>query len=259
MLNITSIDAFRDNYIWLVYPPNGREALVVDPGDARPVLQALEQANLTLAAILITHHHSDHTGGIRSLLARYPSAQVFGPATESILGVTHPVREGDKVIIAGIDVPFQVLDVPGHTAGHVAYYGASALFCGDTLFSVGCGRLFEGIPRQMHASLSKIAALPGETRVYCAHEYTLDNIAFAKWVEPDNPALLQREAEAHSLQDQDKPTVPSHLSIERLTNPFLRSAEPSVIQAAEDFAQRSLTTAVDVFATIRSWKDSKFD
>jgi hydroxyacylglutathione hydrolase len=259
MLNITPIDAFQDNYIWLVRNPNGQKALVVDPGEARPVLQALENENLTLAALFITHHHADHTGGIRQLLTQYPTVKIFGPATERIFGLTHPVKEGDNITVSGIDAQFQVFDVSGHTAGHVAYYGENALFCGDTLFSVGCGRLFEGTPAQMHASLSKIAALPDETQVFCAHEYTLDNIAFAKWVEPNNSVLLQREAEVHALHDQDKPTVPSNLSIERLINPFLRFAEPSVIQAAETFAGRSLTTEAEVFATIRHWKDSQFD
>lgn len=257
MLKITPIFAFRDNYIWLIRSAEGREAWVVDPGEARPVLKTLAEENLQLTAILITHHHSDHTAGIRSLLTQYPTAHVFGPAKEPIPNLTHHVQQGDE--ITGFGASFQVLDVPGHTAGHIAYFGENSLFCGDTLFSVGCGRLFEGTPQQMHASLSKIAALPPETQIYCAHEYTLDNIAFAKWVEPGNADLRRREAEAHNLQDQEKPTVPSHLAVERLTNPFLRFDEPTVIRAAETFAGRSLQGGAEVFATVRYWKDSKFD
>lgn len=257
MLSITPISAFRDNYIWLIR--DGQQAIVVDPGEADPVLRVLNKEQLTLAAILITHHHGDHTGGVQQLSAKYPATKVFGPAMENITGVTHLLREGDQVSVDGIATQFQVLDIPGHTAGHIAYYGEGALFCGDTLFSAGCGRLFEGTPMQMHDSLCKIKVLPHDTQVFCAHEYTLDNIAFAKWVEPNNSALKQREMEAHLLQDQDKPTVPSLLAIECLINPFLRFAEPTVIQAAETFAQRPLTSEAEVFATIRHWKDSQFD
>jgi len=170
-----------------------------------------------------------------------------------------PVQEGEIVTIAGMTSQFQVLEVPGHTRGHLAFYGDGVLFCGDTLFSVGCGRLFEGTPAQMHTSLSKIRSLPEDTQIYCAHEYTLDNIAFAQWVEPKNEALLQREQDAHNLQDQDLPTIPSRLSLEKQTNPFLRFDVPTVIQAAEQFAGRTLSSAIEVFATIRSWKDTRFD
>ncbi len=258
-LNIKPILALRDNYIWLGYDDETRQAFVVDPGEAVPVLKILQQEQLNLAAVLITHHHSDHSGGIRPLIQKYPKIPVFGPKNESIAGVTLPLQEGNLVEISGIKVQFEVLEVPGHTRGHIAFYSEGILFCGDTLFSAGCGRLFEGSPEQMYRSLSKIRALPEETQIYCAHEYTLDNIIFAKWVEPANRILLQREREAHLLQDQGLPTVPSRLSLEKQVNPFLRCDVPAVIQAAERFAERTLSTAVEVFATVRSWKDTKFD
>jgi hydroxyacylglutathione hydrolase len=259
MLNVTPINAFNDNYIWLIQDPESRYAAIVDPGDANPVLRALEERRVTPVALLITHHHGDHVGGVRQLLRHYPELPVFGPAGERIPGLTQPLAEGDSITLPLIGAQFQVLDVPGHTAGHIAYFGERALFCGDTLFANGCGRLFEGTPQQMHASLSKIAALPGDTLVYCAHEYTLDNIAFAKRVEPDNPDLLRRERDDQARRRQGRPTVPSRLELERRTNPFLRFDDPKVIQAAEHFAGHPLRGGDRVFATVRHWKDSKFD
>ncbi len=259
MLNVTPVHAFNDNYIWLIQDAENRYAAIVDPGDADPVLRALGERRLTPVALLITHHHGDHVGGVRQLLRQYPELPVFGPAGERIPGITQPLAEGDTITLPSIGAQFQVLDVPGHTAGHIAYFGEGALFCGDTLFANGCGRLFEGTPRQMHASLSKIAALPGDTLVYCAHEYTLDNIAFAKWVEPDNPDLLRREQDDRAQRQQGRPTVPSRLALERRTNPFLRFDAPEVIRAAENFSGQPLRGGAQVFATIRQWKDGKFD
>ena len=259
MLNVTPVRAFQDNYIWLIRSPDNRRAAIVDPGDARPVLRALNEAGITPVAMLITHHHMDHVGGVQQLLERYPGLPVFGPAQERIPAITQRLTQGATVALGELDARFQVLDVPGHTAGHIAYYGEGALFCGDTLFANGCGRLFEGTPVQMHASLSKIAALPGETLVYCAHEYTLDNIAFAKWVEPANPDLRQREQAARALRERDMPTVPSRLELERRTNPFLRFDVPEVIQAAERFAGRPLAAGAETFGVVRYWKDSQFD
>ncbi len=258
-LPVLPVHAFKDNYIWLITDNQRQYAAIVDPGDATPVLQTLQREHLTPVALLITHHHGDHQGGVRDLLAEYPQLPVFGPAHERIHGITHPLVEGDTVTLPELAVTFQILDVPGHTRGHIAYFGAGALFCGDTVFSVGCGRLFEGTAQQMHASLSKIIALPGETWVYCAHEYTLDNIAFAKWVEPQNADLLAREQEAKRLRQQGIPTVPSRLDTERRTNPFLRFAEPTVIAAAERFAKRRLSSEAEVFGTVRYWKDTEFD
>lgn len=259
MLNIIPVNAFNDNYIWLLLNPDNRCAALVDPGDAAPALRALQAEKLTPVAILITHHHWDHIGGVKALLERYPGLAVYGPAGERIAGVTHRLREGDAVVLPKLDAEFQVLDTPGHTAGHIVYYGEGALFCGDTLFACGCGRLFEGSPAQMHASLSKIAALPGAVRIYCAHEYTLDNIAFAHWVEPDNPALRQRELDARALRARGLPTVPSLLELERRTNPFLRYDEPTVIEAAARFAGRPLSAGAETFGVVRHWKDTKFD
>jgi len=259
MLNISAIPALADNYIWLLQESRSSLASLVDPGDAQPVLQRLRRENLQLAAIFITHHHGDHVGGIRQLVAAYPDVEVFGPMQENIPGMTHPLREGDKVKIPGTGIDLQVLDVPGHTHGHIAYYGANALFCGDTLFACGCGRLFEGTPEQMQTSLSKFLTLPNETDVYCAHEYTLDNIQFAKWVEPNNPILLQRELDDQARIDADQATVPSKLSLEKQTNPFLRFTEAEVITVAEQKAGRRLNSPTEVFTVIRHWKDNEFD
>jgi hydroxyacylglutathione hydrolase len=253
------IQAFRDNYIWTITVPGSRHAAIVDPGDASPVIRELNAQGLTLSAILITHHHADHVGGIQSLLRRYPNLPVFGPRNEAIAGITHHVARDDVVTVPVVNATFKVLEVPGHTLDHVAYYGHGMLFCGDTVFSVGCGRLFEGSAEQMYGSLNRLAALPPETLVYCAHEYTLDNIGFAKWVEPANRDLRQREAQAFTLIDQDRPTVPSTLQLELRTNPFLRSQVPTVVEAAERYAGRELNEGSEVFATIRQWKDESYD
>lgn len=259
MLEVFPIPAFRDNYIWAITTAGHRHVAIVDPGDASPVIRAFDAQGLEPSAILVTHHHADHVGGIQTLLRRYPTLPVFGPRNEQIAGITHPLAQGDEVKVPGINARFTVLEVPGHTLDHIAYYGQGMLFCGDTVFSVGCGRLFEGSAEQMHDSLGRIAALPPETLLYCAHEYTLDNIGFAKWVEPENPDLRQREAEAFALIDQDRPTVPSTLELELRTNPFLRTQVPTVVEAAERYARRKLTKGSEVFATIRQWKDEGYD
>ncbi len=252
MLQVITIPAFEDNYLWLLV--NGSYAAVVDPGDAQPILRYLEQHHLTLCAILNTHHHSDHVGGNRELLARY-KVPVYGPAHENIPGRTHAVVQDDCVKLPELALELSVIDVPGHTAGHVAYYGAERLFCGDTIFACGCGRLFEGTPQAMYQSLSKLAQLPDATLVYCAHEYTLDNIRFAKVVEPANSDLLAREVQDRATRAKNLPTVPSSLALEKRTNPFLRSHEPAVVQAAQDYAGRPLAEPWQVFATVRAWKD----
>lgn len=262
MLHIEALPAFTDNYIWLLTRDGSRAAAVVDPGDPDVVLAALAARGLTLDAVLITHHHRDHTGGIARLKAAFPRAVVPGPAGERIAGLTRRLVEDDQVEVLG--ARFRVLDVPGHTAGHIAYVGeapdaAGVLFCGDTLFAGGCGRLFEGTPEQMTASLAKLAALPGDTRVYCAHEYTLANLGFAAWVEPDSPALLARVADDAARRRRDEPTVPSTLALERATNPFLRVREPAVIAAAERFTGQRLATDSEVFWAVRHWKDTEYD
>ena len=259
MLEITPIPAFSDNYIWLLKNSDGAVAAIVDPGDAAPVLDALKHNQLELGAILITHHHRDHTGGIRGLKAAFPAAQVYGPAGERIPGITSAVAEGDGVSVAGIDARFEVFDMAGHTAGHVAYYGVGVLFCGDVLFAGGCGRVFEGTMDEMAASLLQISRLPPDTLVYCAHEYTLANLGFACWVEPESQAILQRQEQTQALRDAHKPSVPSRLGLELETNPFLRTQVPSVITAAEKWAGRSLGDHAAVFAALRNWKDRDYD
>lgn len=231
-----------------------RACLVVDPGDADPVLSCLEQQGLDLKAILITHHHGDHINGIEKLLRKY-SLPVFGPRAETIPGVSEGVQEGDTVHIPALNLHFRVLNIPAHTQGHIAYYGHSSVFCGDTLFTGGCGRLFEGSAAEMVASLQKLASLPNNTLVYCGHEYTEANLRFALLVEPNNPALLQRLTAIQQLRAQNRPTVPALLSIEKATNPFLRTHLPSVKAAAEHFAGTPLRTPIEVFAAIRRWKD----
>jgi hydroxyacylglutathione hydrolase len=252
MLEIFPIPAFKDNYIWLAR--SGANALVVDPGDAGPVDDCLARNDLTLVAILVTHHHPDHVGGLAELLATR-AVPVYGPRGEAIPAVTRQIGEGDRVAVPALGVTFSVLEVPGHTRGHVAYYGAESLFCGDTLFACGCGRLFEGTAEQMHASLQKLAALPDATRVYCAHEYTLDNIRFARAVEPDNAALAARERSERGRRDAGQPTLPTTLALERATNPFLRCTAPSVIAAASKRGGAALSDPVQVFAAIRGWKN----
>jgi hydroxyacylglutathione hydrolase len=251
-VNVTAIPAFSDNYIWLL-STGGDECAVVDPGDAGPVLSALAREALDLAYILLTHHHPDHTGGVAELVAA-SGAEVFGPHDPRIPGQTRSYREGERVALPQLGIDFEVLEVPGHTSTHIAFHGHGCLFCGDTLFSVGCGRLFEGTPQQMQQSLDKLAALPPDTRVYCAHEYTLANCDFALAVEPDNPALQRRASAVEAARAAGRPTVPSTLAEELAVNPFLRSREPSVVQAA-----RSRNPAVDpgvaTLAEIRAWKD----
>ena len=319
MLNISPIPAFDDNYIWLLRQEGRDLATVVDPGDEEPVIARLAAEGLTLAAILLTHHHGDHIGGVADLLARWPQARVYGPRDRRIRLVTDPVGEGDRIAPPGLATSFQVLEVPGHTATHIAYLadhpgaagdvatgnaanrsppaaggrppsagtggeisgaigasaasgtsgangaasalgeGACALFCGDTLFAAGCGRVFDGTFDQLAASLARIAALPPDTLLYCAHEYTLANLGFAAWVEPDSPALAARRARVEAERAAGQPTVPSSLAEELATNPFLRTAVPGVRAAAEAFAGQSLTTAAQVFTALRQWKDSRYD
>jgi hydroxyacylglutathione hydrolase len=253
MIEIIPVPAFADNYIWLLR--QGRHVAVVDPGDAEPVLVHLRVHDLTLVAILNTHHHADHVGGNAALLERF-DVPVFGPEREAIPGVTYRLRQGESIRVPELGVSYAVIDVPGHTAGHIAYVGDGVVFCGDTLFACGCGRLFEGTPAQMHASLAKLAALPGATRAYCAHEYTLANIRFARAVEPDNAVLQAREAEETAKRERGLPTVPSTVALECATNPFLRSSEPAVIAAAQAHADRPLNDPVEVFAVLRAWKNS---
>jgi hydroxyacylglutathione hydrolase len=255
-IQVTPIPAFADNYLWLLH--NESDAVVVDPGDAEPVLRHLDTHALKLTAILVTHHHGDHIGGLPALLTRF-NVPVFGPAHEDIPGLTRKLVEGDEIDVPGIDLHFKVLDVPGHTSGHIAYYHEDAaggmLFCGDTMFACGCGRLFEGTPEQMTRSLGKLAGLPGNTRMYCAHEYTLANIRFAEAVEPDNAALKQRKTIESEKRAQGNPTLPSTIELERATNPFLRWNSPSVKASAERAAGHPLAAPHEIFGALREWKN----
>jgi hydroxyacylglutathione hydrolase len=253
-MNLTAWPAFTDNYIWMLH--DSSRAVVVDPGDARVVLQVLQAHSLQLSAILLTHHHADHTGGVDEL-RNATGCKVYGPAGEEMPEPLMRLSQGDSVQEMGLD--FTVMDVPGHTAGHIAYYcadfeGKPLLFCGDTLFSGGCGRLFEGTPAQMLASLDSLAALPGDTRVCCTHEYTLSNLRFARAVEPDNDALASYEQQCIALRASGQPTLPSSISLELQINPFLRSREPSLIRAALSFNSQA-DGAVAHFAALREWKN----
>ncbi len=259
MQNVVPIPAFSDNYIWLLIDSSEKFAAVVDPGDAQPVLTACDERGLSINAILITHLHADHIGGIAELLERFPGIPVYGPAGEHIAGVTHPLYEDDLVVLDEQDVRLLVWDVPGHTAGHIAYVGDCALFCGDTLFGCGCGGVFGGTHEQLYAAMERIYDLPGDVSVYCAHEYTLDNIGFAKWVEPNNADLLSREQESFDLIDAGNPTIPSNVEQERLTNPFMRCNDASVIAAAEQKVGHALKPGAEVFRAIRDWKDNEYD
>lgn len=253
-MQLHALPAFTDNYIWML--DDGRSAVVVDPGDAAPVQAALDAQGLRLAGILVTHHHADHTGGIDALRARL-DGPVYGPAREAIPSPFLPLIEGARIDVLG--TPFRVIEVPGHTAGHIAYVQDDGcadplLFCGDTLFSAGCGRLFEGTPAQMAASLAKLDALPAATRVCCTHEYTLSNLRFAAAVEPDNAEVAAHAGRCEALRREGRSTLPSTLATERRINPFLRCGEPAVAHAARREGAAS-DEPVAVFAALRDWKN----
>jgi hydroxyacylglutathione hydrolase len=251
--SIEPIPAFADNYFWLF--ARGGDAAVVDPGDPDPVLQRLRQRRLRLTDILVTHHHGDHVGGVTALVDA-TGARVWGPGREPIPSRDVALAGGERIEVLGID--FEIIDVPGHTLGHIAYHAPQRrwLFCGDTLFGAGCGRLFEGTAEQMNASLGRLAALPAATLVYCAHEYTLSNLRFALAVEPDNRALLDRQRACAALRRRGEPTLPSTIEEERATNPFLRCDVPGVRRAAAAHCGTEPATASEVFAVLRKWKNA---
>ncbi|MET3118334.1 hydroxyacylglutathione hydrolase [Undibacterium sp. GrIS 1.8] len=254
-LSILTVPAFDDNYLWLIH--NGTYAVAVDPGDATPILAALDEHNLRLSAIVLTHHHQDHIGGVPALL-RHLSVPVFGPANDNIQAVTQHLNQGNEITLPGINLKLQVLEVPGHTLGHIAYFAKEQhwLFCGDTLFAGGCGRLFEGTPAQMLTSLDQLASLPDDTAVYCAHEYTMSNLRFAKEVEPENLALVERIQREQDKRDHGIPTVPSQIGLEKQTNPFMRIREASI--QARLIAAGKITAGQDDasnFGALREWKN----
>lgn len=256
MINTHSICAFKDNYIWAIVENTLNQAIIVDPGDASPALDFLHKNNLELAAILITHKHADHSGGICELLSHYPNAPVFAHETENISGVTNHISAQDKIHLENFSCDFTVIEIPGHTLGHVAFYSAPYLFCGDTLFGAGCGRVFEGTPEQMLASLKKLSSLPDDTFVYCGHEYTVANLKFSLHVEPDNNDVQKRLKIAETDRSHNKPTVPSTMQLEKKTNPFLRCESKTIIENVEAHCQKKLLTEADVFRELREWKNN---
>lgn len=259
MLQVELIPAFEDNYIWLITEPGSNKCAVVDPGDDEPVINILRQQGLDLTAILVTHKHYDHVGGIDDIKSYFPDAVVFGPGNEGISQVEHVLSDQDRVKLPGMSLSFEVLAVPGHTEGHIAYFGHSALFCGDTLFAGGCGRVFTGTFEQLAASLKKIRQLPPQTQVYCAHEYTEANLGFAQWVEPENSVLNKRVSQVQQMRENGHSTVPSTLEIEIETNPFLRVACEPVRRAAEKWIGKPLQDEAAVFTALRQWKDKDYD
>ncbi len=255
-MKTTAIPAFNDNYLWLFHAQNSKRAYVVDPGDAKPVEEALSNQGLELAGIIVTHHHWDHTDGIAAL-TEHREIPVYGPLNTDIQGITCHLSDGDTLALSD-NLSFEVMTVPGHTLDHIAYYCAShkTLFCGDTLFAGGCGRLFEGTPEQMYNSLKRLAQLPSDTGVYCTHEYTQANLNFAVAVEPNNPALTKRQKAVQTLRDQGVCTLPSTISLECDTNPFLRCHKKDIINSVQRQTQQTTLTPLEVFTGLRAWKDN---
>jgi hydroxyacylglutathione hydrolase len=257
-LNVSRISAFNDNYIWLIHSKNetnDKAVIIVDPGESIPVLEFIKKHQYQPQAIFVTHHHYDHCDGVEDILEKY-NIPVYGPAKEKINSVTIKCKQDDIINIDAMDISFQVLDVPGHTKGHIAYLGHQSLFIGDTLFAGGCGRLFEGTFEQMQHSLASLLELDEETLIYCAHEYTQDNLKFAIIAEPDNQQLLKRINDSNKLRAKQYATVPSLLKLEKETNPFLRFNQPSIIEAAEKYSAQKLYNPVDIFKVVRLWKDA---
>ena len=254
-LHVRPVRAFSDNYIWLIESPRAQERVIaVDPGDAAPVIAELQRRGLSLAAILLTHHHPDHIGGVPELL-RQGAVPVIGPDDTRIAHRTLTVHDGERCELQDLGLSFEILQVPGHTLSHIAFWGHGALFCGDTLFSAGCGRMFEGTPTQMNASLNTLRDLPPDTRMYCGHEYTAANLRFALTVDPANDAAIEYQSSVDRVRAEGRPSLPSILGLETRVNPFLRCDDPIVARAAEKHAGQSLKEPAEVFGVLRAWKD----
>jgi len=257
---VSPIKAFSDNYIWAITSTSSQHVALVDPGDAQVCINFIEKNNLILSTILITHHHPDHTGGIKELVNYVKNKQqplaIYAPKNEEIIHATHKLIEDDLVNLPDIGITFNIIDLPGHTLGHIAYYGNDMLFCGDTLFSGGCGRIFEGTPAQMFCSLSKLKNLPERTRLYCTHEYTLANLEFALTVDPTNPELIEYYNQVKQLRVENKITLPSSILREKQINPFLRSHDVNIKQSAIEQSNVTLIDDLAVFTQIRRWKDN---
>jgi len=270
MLTITPIHALSDNYIWALQRNGSPHLVLVDPGQAAPVIKYVEENNCQPLAILITHQHYDHTGGVATLLKKYPGCLLIGPdrdPSDIKLSIdlpvaqlfTRKVKAGDVVNLPELDIQFEVMAIPGHTLDHLAFYGEGLVFCGDLLFGAGCGRIFSGTPQQFADSLDLLMTLPQETLMYCAHEYTVDNLGFAKWVEPASSDIIARDELEMARQEKGQPTVPTRVGLELKTNPFVRLQQPQVKQAAEKFAGHALNENWQVFAALREWKDTQYD
>lgn len=256
MNKIIPLSAFKDNYIWAIHSLEETEILVVDPGDANPVLKYLQVNNLTLGGILLTHHHWDHSGGIMTLLKNFPKISVYGSALEKVDGLTHFLQDHDHVPFPAYGLSFETIAIPGHTLGHIAYLGGGALFCGDTLFACGCGRVFEGTPAQMYHSLTKIKQLEKNTQIYCGHEYTLANMIFAQTVDPHNIMLKNCFNSIKADRERNLPSLPSTLDTELAINPFLRCEDQTIIASVQKYCGFQLNTPIEVFTHLREWKNT---
>jgi hydroxyacylglutathione hydrolase len=255
MYQVTPISAFSDNYIWML--SDAEHAVVVDPGDAEPVIKALQDTGKKLAAILITHHHSDHTGGVDQLVKEY-GVTVYGPENSKYKGITKPLNDGESIEL--FNTQFVVKAVPGHTLDHICYFNqqaqSSQIFCGDTLFLAGCGRVFEGSMQQMLTAMNYFKTLPLQTKVYCTHEYSLSNLAFAQAVEPNNLQIQETIYRCKELREKNIPTLPSTMDVELLINPFLRCEEPSVKEGVVGQSEKELNSDLAVFSALRNWKNN---